>query len=252
MKKIITIIFCSVFSLICLAQNTIDIGKYKVHSHGKDMSIILCSNGTYKFETFWGQYHGLYEIIANNSDSTYDEIYFYDDIFNTKDAFFYFHTTLPPETISSIAINNPILKDSSFVAMYDITGDIIPYHSVCFSDSSGNVFSCHYNPDKKHTIHIIPSNTRWISIIGEKGNLTTYFKSNYEESEGSIAYIIGPSPGRFRIKKDKSCILYRSCYCNNNNPECCVVFQGEGTGCNIVPKKNERQKSANACPDKRK
>jgi hypothetical protein len=51
-------------------------------------------------------------------------------------------------------------------------------------------------------------------------------KCKYDRTQGSIAFVIGPASTRFLIKKDRSCILYRPCHCDGQDPEsdCCVVF----------------------------
>ncbi len=64
-------------------------------------------------------------------------------------------------------------------------------------------------------------------MTGERFNLATYFKSEYNRTQGSIAFVIGPSSDRFYIKKDRSCILYRPCYCDGYDSDCCVVFMKE-------------------------
>ena len=112
-----------------------------------------------------------------------------------------------------------------YVTMYDLTGVCIPCDNVCFLDSDNNIIECRDYPDKTSTRQSIPSNTRNIGMIGEYGNYSTYFKCNYSSIEGNIAFIIGPSVGRFYISKERDVIKYRPCRCNTHTMNCSVSFE---------------------------
>lgn len=209
-------------SVQCFSQTHSKAMEYRTFTNGKEMRIVLYSDSTYDFNTYWGAHHGLWEIHENKEDSLFDIIYFYDDVFTTKSATHFTHISLS----DTAAEQTDSLDDSHtdfFVTMYDLTGEIVPYYQVCFLDSTGELIYCQYNPDKENK-HFIPVNTKTIWMMGEHRNLNTYFKCNYSTDEGNIAFIIGPGVNRFYINKERDSIRYRPCYCESHTNNCSVVF----------------------------
>ena len=90
-------------------------------------------------------------------------------------------------------------------------------------DLTDEIIDCQDNPNKESK-HFIPINTKKIGMIGEYGNLSTYFKCNYSTRDGNIAFIIGPSVGRFYVNNERDIIKYQTCYCDKHNINCAVAF----------------------------
>ena len=230
-RKIFFIFTFILLSTTCFSQNHDGLGWYTARIDSNKLVIHLVSDSTYEAETLWGTSHGFYEIITDSKRPLYDRIIFGDLIYDTKNAFYFYHVSISQEVAKSLVDSNSYSQDSFYVAMYDLTGDFVTYYNVCFSDSTGNLLFCDYNESNKK-IRSIPSETHSIGMTGEQSNLATYFKSEYNRTQGCIAYVIGPSSDRFLIKKDRSCILYRPCHCNSCNSEsdCCVVFRKNLSG----------------------
>lgn len=224
-RRIIFLFIFMIVSVFCFSQNQDGLGWYTARINGKELAIHLVSDSTYEAETLWGPSHGFYEIMTNKEPSFYDRIIFGDMVYDTKNAFYFYHIPIPQEVAKTLVDSNLYNKDSFYVAMCDLTGEFVTYHDVCFEDTTGNLLLCDYN-ERGGKAHIIPSWTSSIGMTGEQFNYTTYFKSEYDRTQGSIVYVIGPSPDRFLIKKDKSCILYRPCHCDDLSSEsdCCVAF----------------------------
>ena len=225
-RKTLPILTFILLSMTCFPQNQDVLGRYTAQIDGKNIVIQLVSDSTYETKTFWGVSHGFYMIETDGKDSLYDRIIFGDMVYDTKGAFYFYHVSIPQEEMRSLVDSNVYSQDSFYVAMYDLTGKFVTYYNVCFSDSTGKLLFCDYN-EEKHRAHSIPLGTNRIGMIGEQFNYTTYFKSEYNPAQGSIAYVIGPSSDRFLIKKDRSCILYRPCHCDGYDSRCCVVFMIE-------------------------
>lgn len=224
-RRIYIILTFILLSTTCFSQSQDGLGRYTVRINGKELSIRLVSDSTYEAETLWGPSYGFYEILTYEENPSYDRIIFGDMVYDTKNAFYFYHIPIPQEVAKSLVDSNLYSKDSFYVAMYDLTGEFVTYHDVCFKDTTGNLLLCDYN-ESGGKAQKIPSWTSSIGMIGEQYNYNTYFKSEYDRTQGSIAYVIGPSSDRFFIKKDRSCILYRPCHCDGQYSEsdCCVVF----------------------------
>lgn len=217
--------FCP-FSMTCFPQNRNSLGVYTAHYCNNEWSFRLTSDSTYESKSLWGSSYGFYYIITDEKDSLYDRIILGDLIYGTKKAFHFYHVSISQEVVKALIDSNLYSKDSFYVAMYDLTGEFVTYYNVCFSDSIGNLLLCDYN-EGGGKVYSIPMGTSSIGMTGERFNLATYFKSEYNRTQGSIAFVIGPSSDRFYIKKDRSCILYRPCYCDGYDSDCCVVFMKE-------------------------
>ena len=182
---------------------------------------------TYEFTTYWGIYHGKYELYLDSSDSLFDRIYFYDYDFVTKKAWHFSHISVSDTTIHQISNSTCVsidsLSETFYVTMFDLTGDYVPFYHVCFSDEKNALIECCYNTEHIKTKQSIPLETKEIEMIGERKNGSTFFRNNYSHDEGSIAFIIGPPVERFLISKDRKEIKYRPCYCEKNG-NCYVVF----------------------------
>ncbi|MCR5193607.1 MAG: hypothetical protein K6D59_09915 [Bacteroidales bacterium] len=213
-------------SMPCLSQNQDRVDRYTTQINGKELVIHLSYDSTYEARSLWGSSQGFYDIIPDKKNPLYDRIIFGDLIYGTKNAFYFYYVSISQEVAKTLVDSNLYSKDSFYVAMCDLTGEFVPYYDVCFVDSIGNLLFCDYNEDDKK-ICSIPMGTSRIGMIGEQFNLATYFKSEYNRTQGSIAFVIGPSSDRFYIKKDRSCILYRPCYCDGYDSDCCVVFMKE-------------------------
>lgn len=224
-RKIFIFFTFILISTTCFPQNQNSLGWYRAQINGKELAIRLVSDSTYEAQTIWGPSYGYYEILTYEDNPLYDGIIFGDMVYDTKNAFFFYHIPIPQEVAKSLVDSNLYSKDSFYVAMYDLTGEFVTYHDVCFVDTTGNLLLCDYN-ESGGKAQKIPSWTSRIGMTGEEYNYNTYFKSEYDRTQGSIAFIIGPSSNRFFIKKDRSCILYRPCHCDGQNSEsdCCVVF----------------------------
>lgn len=218
------ILLCAFLHMQCFAQVDNVPLEYNITINGQELCIRLFPNLTYDFYTYWGLYHGKYEIISDPSDTVYDRILFYDDIFDTKKAWFYHHISIM-DTNDCIKDRYSLPKTPYSVKLYDITGSIVPFYSVCFIYNDTDSVECHYNSMGNNESLPIPPGTKEIAMIGEKGNLTSYFKSDYSIQEGSIAFIIGPSPGRFRINKIQDTIKYRPCHCTSYETDCVLLFK---------------------------
>lgn len=227
MLQLLRKIFFPLFALLymqCFSQEENTPVEYKTFINGQELCIRLFPNLTYEFYTYWGLYHGIYEIISDPSDTIYDRILFYDDIFDTKKAWFHHHISIK-DTNDCIRGGQGFPKTPYSVRMYDLTGSIVMFYSVCFIHNETDSVECHHNSLANNESLPIPPDTKKIEMIGEKGNLTSYFNSDYSIQEGSIAFIIGPSPGRFRINKRRDTIKYRPCYCDNFEMECTLNFK---------------------------
>lgn len=224
-RKIFSIITFILLSITCFSQNQDDLGWYTAQIDSNKLIIHLVSDSTYDAKLQWGTSHGFYEIITDSENPIYDKIIFGDLIYDTRNAFYFFHVSISKELAESLVDSNLYSEDSFYVAMCDLTGDFVTYFDVCFEDSTGSILMCDFNERNKKA-HIIPSWASSIGMIGEQSNLSSYFKSEYNRTQGSIAYVIGLSSGRFLINKDRSCILYHPCYCDsyNSDSNCCVVF----------------------------
>jgi hypothetical protein len=222
-RRIYIILTFVLLSTTCFSQSQDGLGRYTVRINGKELSISLVSDSTYEAETLWGPSYGFYDIIASREDTLFDRIIFGDMVYGTGEVFYPYHVSIPQEVAKSLVDSNLYSKDSFYVAMYDLTGEFVTYYDVCFLDSTGEILFCDYN-EKKHKAHSIPLGTSSIGMTGEQHNFATNFHSEYCRSQGSIAYVIGPSPDRFFIKKDRSCILYRPCHCESYDAQCCLVL----------------------------
>lgn len=223
--KIFTIFTFILIPTTCFPQNQDSLGCYMAQINGKELVISLVSDSTYEAQMIFGPSYGYYEIMTYKDNSLYDRIIFGDMVYDTKNVFYFYHIPIPQEVAKLLVDSNLYSKDSFYVAMYDLTGEFVTYHDVCFKDTTGNLLMCDYN-ESGGKAQKIPSWTSSIGMIGEQHNYTTYFKSEYDRTQGSIAYVIGPSSDRFFIKKDRSCILYRPCHCDGlgSESDCCVVF----------------------------
>ena len=229
MKKTLNTLIFLIVTIIevapvqCFSQTHLIVSEYRTFINGKEMHIVLFSDSTYDFTTYWGTHHGFWEIIENGEDSLFDKIYFYDDAFIiTKSVFYSAHISLNDTVVKqkdSLGNGSPFF----FVTMFDITGESVPYYNVCFADSANEIIESQYNPNKEYK-HFIPINTKKIGMIGEYRNLSTYFECNYSTCEGNIAFIIIPSVGRFYVNKERDIIRYRPCYCDKHNMNCYITF----------------------------
>ena len=222
MKRTLFIASFLIVALHCFSQNYSIVNEYKASANGKEMKILLFSDSTYTFNTYWGEYHGIWAI-AEESDTIFDRLCFYDFEFTTKNAFFFSHISLN-DTLFEHTVDIDDGSKEYFVTMYDLIGEEVPYYSVCFLDSSKAIINCQHNANKK-VKQSIPINTRAIGMNGEARNMSTYFKCDYSSNEGSIAFIIGPNPTRFKINKERDIIIYRPCYCDDYHAECSIVFK---------------------------
>ena len=222
-RRIFSVSTFFLLSMSCFPQNQDGLGVYAARINDKELVIHLLSDSTYEARTFWGTSHGFYEIQIDKKNPFCDKIIFGDLIYDTKDAFYFYHVSIMPDVTKSLIDSVSYNQDSFYVAMYDLTGEFVTFYNVCFKDSVGELLFCDYNEGNKKA-YSIPLGTSSIGMIGEQFNYATYFKSEYNRNQGSIAYVIGPSSDRFLIKKDRSCILYRPCHCDDYDSDCCVVF----------------------------
>lgn len=223
MKKKVFFLTLLIVTIQCFSQTYSIVGMYRSFTNGKELQIILFSDSTYNFCTYWGKYHGLWEIYENEEDSSFDKINFYDDAFTTTKAYYSSHISLSNTIVNQIDSLNESPK-KFFVTMFDLSGKSVPYYNVCFCDSTNEIIDCRYNPDKKDNKSFIPFNAKTVWMIGDLRNLSSYFKCNYSTSEGNIAFIIGPSVGRFYINKERDIIRYCPCYCEDHKMNCSVTF----------------------------
>lgn len=225
MKKAFFIIFIFIVTLHCFSQKRSIVDEYKTLTNGKEMNILLFSDSTYIMNTYWGEYHGLWRIIKTESDSLFDLIAFYDFVFDTKndDVFFFSHISLNDSLVGQFEELCDNSKET-FVTIFDLTGKIVPFYSVCFTDSLKVIIDC-VDPSDTRYKQSIPVNTRRIQMIGEDGNFSTLFKCDYSPVEGSIAFIIGPDVGRFFINKKRDIIKYQPCYCKTYMSSCSISFR---------------------------
>lgn len=185
---------------------------------GYPMSISLYPNGRYDFTTYWGEYHGDYEISI--IEDSLDIIRFYDDDFRSQNLYFY----------SYISFKDTVLAKSYdcfdyYVSMFDLTGEIVPFYSVCFVGSNDSLIDRSYRSDKKQYICKIPPETTKIEMIGEWVYGAFYFKCNYSIDEGNIAFIIGPSSNQYYVSKRRNEIKYFPCLNFDVNANNAVVFK---------------------------
>ena len=218
--SILTYIFLSTF---CFSQKQDDLRTYTALVNGEELVIKLLSDSTYESKMIYRTSYGYYEIISDDKNTTYDNIIFGDIVYDTKDAYHSYNISISEETVNSLVDSNTYNKDSSYVAICDITGEYLTFYNVCFTNKNNELLYCDYNEKSKKT-HIIPPGTCKIGIIGEQFNYVSYFKSEYNRTQGSIVYVIGPSSGRFLIRKDRSRIVYRPCYCDGYDSDCCISF----------------------------
>ena len=219
-----SIITFILFSTICHSQDQDGLGWYTAQIDSNELYIHLMPDSTYEARSLGGISYGYYEIITLNSiPSPYDLIIFGDKFFDTKNAFYFYHVSIPQEVVKSLVDSNLYSEDSLYVAMLDFNGEFVTYYNVCFNDSTEERLFCDYNEGNKKA-HSIPMGTSSIGMTGEQFNRASCFESEYNRTQGSIAYVIGPSLDRFYIKKDRSCILYRPCYCDDYDSDCCVVY----------------------------
>ncbi len=220
--KGLSIVLFTLVSVLCFSQEKIE-RRYMSRTGDTDMYILLLTDSTYEIKTFWDVTHGFYEI-WEEKESPYDVIIFGDEVYRTNErAFFFHHISVSQEDISSmVGYKN---GDSSYVAIFDLTGLPVPYYSVVFLDSERRTISTHRNEGgSNNEVHTIPDGTVEIGMTGEIGNTSSYFISAYEQKEGNIAYIIGPETTRFRITKDRKCIKYLPCHCESYESDCSVSF----------------------------
>lgn len=211
-KRTLFALFLVSLTFSCWSQNSTLVSEYEAFVNGKKTNILLYSDSTYDFTTHWGSYSGKWQINANDDNGLGDYLFLDDDLFVTESAFFFAHISLDDSS------------NECFVTMYDITGDVVPYYSVCFRDSNNLIIECDYNSGRIYT-HNIPPNTHWIGMVGDKRNLSSYFRCRYSPNEGSIAFIIGPSYDRFVISNDRDTIYYRPCYCDSHATQCAVAYK---------------------------
>lgn len=223
MKRLFIITSFLIVTLQCFSQNHSLFNEYKASANGKEMNILLFQDSTYIFNTYWGTYHGIWEIIDDESDSLYSKLLFYDFVFDTKSAFFFSHISLN-DTFATQVKNSIDNSEDLFVTMFDLTGENVPFEDVCFVDSNNAIIDCRYNSVNTYR-QIIPINTTRIEMIGERSNLNSYFQSDYSSNEGSIAFIIGPSVYRFYINKELDLIKYQQCHCDDYHSECSIAFK---------------------------
>ena len=112
-----------------------------------------------------------------------------------------------------------------YVSMFDLTGEIVPFYSVCFVGSNDSLIDRSYRSDKRQYICKIPPETTKIEMIGEWVYGAFYFKCNYSIDEGNIAFIIGPSSNQYYVSKRRNEIKYFPCLNFDVNANNAVVFK---------------------------
>lgn len=193
-------------------------------SDGHTMSITLYPNGRYDFTTYWMQYHGKYEITVS-SYSDFDYIGFYDDNIDFE-GYFYYRYDYDTEALSKLYTLDSLQEQNS-VMMFDLDGEPISFHYVCFSDSNDNVFHCVENTDSSLTSYPIPSRTKNIEMLGRKNCFDSKFRCNYNESQGNAYILIGPCPNSFQMSKNLYEITYRLGESTDKTNDKCIVFKKE-------------------------
>lgn len=223
MKRILIITIFLIAVLQSCSPKHLLIREYKASANGKEMTILLYSDSTYIFNTFWGTYHGIWKIDEITSDSLFDDIRFLDNDFVEENCFFVSHILINDTLVSQEGglSDNPKVP---FVTMYDLTGDNILFHQICYYDINKNIIHNGGNPEKAYK-HPIPINTKRIFMVGDRKDFNSYFECDYSLDEGSIAFIMGPYVERFHINKKRDVIVYQPCHCNDYHAECAIVFK---------------------------
>ena len=224
MNMKITLLVLILLPLMCMSQSREVMGVYSLFFNNKNHEIILYDDSTYDFISYWGSYHGYYEIWPQDKWEGYDLLCFYDDLFYVKKGAAYSNHISIEDTVISLSTCTNVDFTPYYVTMFDITGEIISYYSACFCDSTGNLIHCHHNDNGNINGHGIPTGTETIELFGPNGNMTTVFRTRYDIKEGNVAFIVGPATGPFRIKKNRSNIIYLKARCRYFNKDCCLTF----------------------------